>query len=176
MNDRDALIDLIHKAFGQVPYPGDDNLRGSDEGTEPFRVESEFRGKVDWSALSADFIDQAPGGLGSSLSFFSDEAFRFYIAAYLLADIDGRLERADPIFHLTYGLNDESSTELVNPRRYGNTTWFEVAQRRFRNFDAAQREAVAAYLTYRRLHGNLFDSESEKIEAAIRSYWRRGAA
>jgi len=37
------------------------------------------------------FLDRSPGGLASALSMFSHEAFRFYLPAYLIADIDGKL-------------------------------------------------------------------------------------
>ena len=40
-------------------------------------------------------IDRAPDGFGSALSFFSDEAFRFYLPAYLIADsVTAQLEDA----------------------------------------------------------------------------------
>ena len=60
---------------------------------EPYLLEEEFKGKTDWQLLDSEFIDQAPDGLASALSFFSDEAFRFYLPAYLIADIDGKLKK-----------------------------------------------------------------------------------
>ena len=167
---------LIREAFNSVAYPGDDNLRNSSEGVEPYRVEAEFRGKNDWTLLAPEFIDQAPGGLASALSFLSHAAFRFYIAAYMLADIDGKLLRADPFFHLTYGFDDTSKVEHVNPRRYGTMTWFDYAQDRFKEFDGAQRRAVAAYLEYKKASGALPEEQEEIIDAALERFWLRDAA
>jgi hypothetical protein len=167
---------LIREAFSSVLYPGDDNLLGSVEGIEPYRVEAEFRGKADWTLLAPEFIDQAPGGLASALSFLSSAAFRFYIPAYMLADIDGKLQRADPFFHLTYGLDDSSRVEHVNPGRYGTMTWFDYAQDRFKEFDGAQRRAVAAYLEYKKASGALLEEQEESIDAALERFWLRDAA
>ena len=73
----------IREAFAASQYPGDHRLRGSDEGDEPFDLEREFRGRRDWQSLSPEFIDRAPKGLATALNFFSHEAFRFYLPAYL---------------------------------------------------------------------------------------------
>jgi hypothetical protein len=167
---------LIRESFASVPFPGDDDLRGSSEGDEPFRVEASFRGRNDWSTLPAEFIDQAPNGLGSALSFFSDAAFRFYIAAYMLADLDGLLERSNQMFHLTYGLDHASRNECINPRRYGTMTWFERAKARFQHFDSKQREAVAAYLVSKLSTGGLLEEEVESINQALEGFWLQSAA
>jgi hypothetical protein len=115
---KQELKALIAKAFAANKYPGDWCLKGSTEGCEPYQVEQEFKGKKDWQALDSKFLDQAPGGLASALSFFSDEAFRFYLAAYLIADIDNRLENVDVLFHLTHGLDNKSRSKKINPLRY----------------------------------------------------------
>ena len=98
MGSIDALKSQISDAFSHVEHPGDWCLRGSNEGDEPYLLEQEFKGKSDWRVLDPKFIDQAPDGFGTALSFFSDEAFHFYLPAYLLADIDGLLEQHDPVF------------------------------------------------------------------------------
>jgi hypothetical protein len=126
--DAETVKVMIRAAFAGVEYPGDWCLRGSNEGNEPYLLEQEFKGKSDWMPLDPAFLDRAPDGYASALSFFSDEAFRFYLPAYLLADIDGRLESANPVFHLTHGLTDSGRAEKVNPRRYGERTWFEASQ------------------------------------------------
>ena len=119
MSATQALKDQIRAAFADVEYPGDQRLRGSDEGDEPFQVERDFQGKRDWRSLDAEFIDHSPDGLGSALSFFSHEAFRFYMPAYMLADIDGRLEKVNPVFQLTHGLDDNTRRERINSLRFG---------------------------------------------------------
>ena len=78
-----SLIFVAFPAFAAVEYPGDWCLRDSNEGDEPHLLEKEFAGKCDWRTLDPAFLDRAPGGYASALSFFSDEAFRFYLPAYI---------------------------------------------------------------------------------------------
>jgi len=151
-----------------VEYPGDWCLRGSNEGDEPYLLEQEFEGKTDWSTLAPAFLDQAPDGFASALSFFSDEAFRFYLPAYLIADINGQLSSADPVFHLTHGLTDDSKAEKINPRRYGARTWFEAASHRLSMFDTAQVAAIVAYLEFKR---EVDEFERDTINQALDNFW-----
>ena len=95
---------LIRSAFATTPRPANAELRGSSEGDEPWLVQEEFSDKHDWRALDAAFLDRAPQGLSSALSFFSREAFRYFLPAFLIADLDDSLETADPAFHLWHGL------------------------------------------------------------------------
>ena len=120
--DAEAVKSLIRQTFSTVEYPGDWCLRGSNEGDEPYELEDQFKGKTDWQTLEASFLDQASGGL----SFFSDEAFRFFLPAFLIADIGGGLCDVEPVYHLCHGLDDFGKVEKVNPRRYGERTWFEA--------------------------------------------------
>jgi hypothetical protein len=99
----------IRSAFAQVEYPGDWCLKNSSEGTEPLLLEQEFKGKTQWETIAPEFLDRAPGGYASALSFFSDEAFHFYLPAYLIADLDGNLQFTNPVFHLTHGLDRSSA-------------------------------------------------------------------
>lgn len=168
--DREALKAQIRSAFAMVEYPGDWCLRRCNEGEEPLLLEQEFRGKSDWQSLDPKFLDQAPGGNASALSFFSDEAFRFYLPAYLIADIDGRLEHVDPTFQLCHGLDDAMRDQHVNPRRYGDRTWFEEACYKLAIFTRPQVSAIVRYLQFR--HN---DEESAsvrtQIEQALINYW-----
>lgn len=168
MTDKETIKEQIRSAFAHVEYPGDWCLRGSNEGDEPYLVERDFIGKTDWRALDAEFIDRAPDGLGSALSFFSDEAFHFFLPAYLIADIDDLLERSDPVFHLTHGLDDASRDKRINPRRYGERTWFHEKSCKHAIFTRAEVAAIVAYLRFR---GELDNFDQESIEQAIRNYW-----
>jgi hypothetical protein len=165
---------LIHSSFAEVPYPGDSNLRNSSEGQEPFLLEQEFQGKDDWSVLSPDFIDQAPDGFATALSFFSIAALRFYLPAYLLADLEGQLIYTDPVFYLTYGLTDAIKEVEVNPKRYGTLTWFEYVSTRFSVFTPQQAGAVASYLKVK-LDEAPTTYEREQIEQALRNFWEIAA-
>lgn len=166
----------IAEAFDTVPPPPRWCLVDSREGTEPELVEREFRDKTDWRTLSARFLDDAPAGLASALSFLSDEAFRYFLPAYLMADLRGQLERVDVVFHLTHGLNDAGKNEMVNPLRYGARSSFEAASHRLSTLDAAQAGAVVAYLEYKIDFGELVGFEQARVEEALRNFWRPRAA
>jgi len=156
-----------------MEYPGDWCLRGSNEGDEPYLLEEEFKGKTDWHVLDPMFLDQAPGGYGSALSFFSDEAFHFFLPAYMLADIRGQLERSNPVFHLTHGLDDSSRDQRINPRRFGQRTWLEHARHKFAIFSCDEASAIVAYLVFKRESD---DFERDRIDQALRNYWNERAA
>ena len=164
------LEQQINAAFANVPAPPVWCLTNSREGDEPALLERDFRDKTDWRVLTPEFLDSAPDGFASALSFFSDEAFRFYLPAYLLADLHRLLHRADVVFHLTHGLDDESRKTLVNPLRYGNRTWFEAASHRLAIFDPAQAAAIVGYLEHKIAIAQ-FDHERLTIQAALDNYW-----
>jgi hypothetical protein len=102
------------------------------------------------------------------LSFLSVDAFRFYLPAYLIADIDEQVD-TDVLFYLTHGLTDSARTEKVNPRRYGERTWFETDSYKMSVFNEAQVKAIIAYLEFMRKR-NGFDRED--INQALSNYWR----
>ncbi len=171
MKTADAVKAQIRRAFAAVPYPGDDNLRDSNEGEEPFLLEDAFRGKTDWRDLDAQFLDAAPDGFGSALTFFSAPAFRFYLPAYLIADLDEALAQQDPTFNLSYGLDDTLGAVPVNPRRYGAWTWREAKEKRFATFTPPEAAAIVAYLRYRLAHGWLADTQRWMIAQALGNFW-----
>ena len=166
----DEIKEQIRVAFAPNEYPGDWCLKNSTEGDEPYLLEKEFAGKTDWSRLTTDFLDQAPGGFASALSFFSEEAFRFYLPAYLIADLDDKLESSDPTFHLTHGLDDTSRCELINPRRFGGRTWFDHVRTKFAMFPREEVHAINAYLEFKMATADL-PSEKELISQALSNFW-----
>lgn len=172
MTSSTKLKDAIRDAFADVEFPGDWCLRGSNEGDEPYLLEQEFKGKTDWRELDASFIDQAPGGFASALSFFSDEAFHFYLPAYLIADIDGKLKQHDPSFQLTHGLDDQTRNTLVNPRRYGERTWYEASRHKHSMFNRKEVAAIVEYLKWRRDND---DIGRKVIDQALANYWYQRA-
>ena len=70
MMTKDQIIEQIRIAFEPNEYPGDWCLKNSTEGNEPYLVETEFKGKTDWEDIDVEFLDQAPQGYASALSFF----------------------------------------------------------------------------------------------------------
>jgi hypothetical protein len=181
MNDPSAVIEKIQLAFGDNEYPGDAYLQGSFEGDEPFDEVQPFQGHTDWKTLEAAFLDAHAG----ALSFFSPAAFRFYLPAFLVADLQGRLKTADPKFHLTNGFSDHTveiptplrlfkrtigKSELVNPRRYGAMTFHDYARYRLSIFTREEAAAICAYLEYRRDFA-AHAYEKQPIQAALEAFW-----
>lgn len=142
---------------------------------EEAELEVEFRKKLDWTTLRGEWIDRAPNGWSSALSFFSDEAFRFYLPAYLVADLRGELEMSDPLFHLTHGLDDASACELYSPPLLGSRTWYDHAAHRMSTFLAAEVDAIVAYLEWiagREVKDRFIaDSERESAVQALVRFW-----
>jgi hypothetical protein len=159
--DLETLTAAIRAAF-TAPYPGDDNLRGSDLGCEPYEVEALYRGCDDWRRLDAAFLDRA--GLG----FLSAAAFRFYLPAFLLADLGDALMTETPSFHLTHGLDDIGKLNRVNHRLYGERTWFEHVSERFAGFTAEEARAIIGYLSW---VSHREGEAHQSIAEAIDNFW-----
>ncbi len=185
MGDKEAVIETIRGAFGSNEYPGEGFLQGSFEGCGPWEEVGPFKGMNDWRGIEAGFLD----GHANALSFFSEAGFRFFLPAYLIADLRGRLSVADPVFHLTHGFSGATvevragghafpvstgKSAFVNPRRYGAATWHDYARYRLSVFTREEASAIVAYLEYKRD----FDedvSDREVIEAALGSFWSERA-
>jgi hypothetical protein len=164
-----AVKALIREAFADTPYPGDEALVRS-QGDEPDEVVELFRGRTDWRALPADFVDRAGAASPSALSFFSAGAFRFYLPAYLMADLDGALEYTDPLFYLFHGLDDATRGESVHVPGAGPTTWWGVQQEHLAGFTAAEAAAIVAYLRWR-MAGDEPDFARRSVQQALDNYW-----
>ncbi len=168
--DKEMVKALIRSAFSCVQYPAMGNIVSGYEEDEPELVEKAFKGKKDWTVLSAEFLDKAPEDSdASALHFFSDEAFHFYLPAYLIADIDFRMKKASPAFSLSHGLTQESKNERINPKRYGERTWWDRAVYQFSIFNQEECRAVVAYLELKMALGDKFDKP--RIREALENYW-----
>ena len=102
MLDRQRVIERIRQTFHDTEHPGDVFLQGSHEGCEPGESVAPFMGIADWSQLDPAILDASY----TALSFFSEGGFRYFLPAYLIADLEERLQTADPVFHLTNGFSD----------------------------------------------------------------------
>jgi hypothetical protein len=165
----EAVEALIRSAFAATPYPGDQALVRS-AGDEPDEVVALFRGRDDWRALAPDFVDRAGAASPCALSFFSAGAFRFYLPAYLIADLNGQLVYTDPLFYLYYGLDEETRTRPVNVPHVGAQTWWQVQQEHFAGFTRDEATAIVAYLRWRAAN-DLADFERRSVGEALESYW-----
>jgi hypothetical protein len=164
-----SLLAKIEAAFSDVRYPGDDDLTNSTYGKEPAALIADFRGKTDWRELSADFLDRA--GEGEALSFFSDTALHFYLPAYLMADVRGKLSQALPEIRLTTFLTLQSEGQKL-AKVWGGGTMGEHARRCFDRFNAQQVAVVIEYLTWK-LESLGYDDLT--IIHALENYWRQRA-
>ncbi len=181
MIGKERVIEHIRQAFAGAPHPGDAFLQGSVEGEEPFQVVAPFKGVTRWQDVDPAVLDANY----SALSFFSEGGFRFFLPAFLVADLRDQLNTADPIFHLTNGFHDASvelkirarvfqrrvgKSTFMNPRRYGAMTSQDYARYRLSIFTREEAWAIVAYLEERR------ESDSgirqEEIDVALDSYWR----
>jgi hypothetical protein len=160
---------LIRCAFADTPYPGDDALVRS-VGDEPDEVVELFRRRDDWRVLTADFVDRAGAASPSALSFFSAGAFRFYLPAYLIADLDGKLVYSDPLFYLYYGVDEATRAQPVNLTGAATTTWWQVQQQHFAGFTSQEAAAIVAYLRFRAA-GDEPDFSRRSIQEALKNYW-----
>jgi hypothetical protein len=162
--DPAALVRQVRAAFADVVYPGDDRLTNS-MGDEPDALREDFRGRDDWTTLDVAFLNQAPDGWGSALSFFSGEALRFYLPAYLVADLEGTLMCGDPSYRLCAFV-----TPMMEGKRlaqfYGGGTLGEHARREFSLFDAAQVAVIVDYLWWK-----LEQGDDPTVEQALENYW-----
>lgn len=165
---RDELKEVIRSSFADTPYPGDDAVVRS-RGDEPDDVGALFRGKTDWRALSADYADRAGAASPSALSFFSPAAFRFYLPAYLLADIDGALTLTEPAFFLYYGL-DDTTRDL----RAQAQTWWEVQQAHFAPLTNKEAAAIVEYLRWK-CDQTISEHDQRAIAGSLRNYWESRA-
>ncbi len=81
---KDALITRIREVFGKREYPGDEFLVVDMSGADWDQIEilAAFRGKR-WDEVPAATLD----AYSNALSFLTEEAFRFYLPAFMLASI-----------------------------------------------------------------------------------------
>jgi hypothetical protein len=179
--NKEEVIRSIEEAFGDNSYPGDNYLQGSMEGCEPYEEIAPFVGKKDWKAVEVEILDNH----GGALSFFSQAGFRFFLPAFLIADLKKELNIADPLFHLTNGFYDievktsynssdftlkTGKSQLVNPKRYGAMTFYDYAQFKLSVFTREEVHAIIDYLKYKR-DDDPETIDKESIEASLNLYW-----
>lgn len=153
-----------------MPWPGDDRLTDS-VGEEPDALRAAFAGRSDWTTLDPEFLDPAPDGWGSALSFFSAEALQFYLPAYLVADLQGHLDTADPSFRLCLFVTPQGGARKL-AKFYGGGTLGEHARKEFGIFSAGQVAVIVDYLWWK-LDRRSYDPI---IEQALEHYWLPRAA
>jgi Family of unknown function (DUF6714) len=180
--DKEEVIAQIQDAFGANTYPGDRFLQGTFEGCEPYEEVGAFVGKTDWRELDSAMLD----GHYCALNFFSEAGFRFFLPAYLIAELRQELRTADPLFHLSHGFysipvevaagsqtfrRGSGGSTLLNPKRYGAMTWSDYARYRLSAFTREEARAIVAYMTYRRERDTM-GLDKPRIDAAFKEFWQ----
>nr|WP_315598506.1 DUF6714 family protein [uncultured Cupriavidus sp.] len=165
--DTQEIANAIIEAFSDVEPPPLWSIVSSREGHEPALVEKTFAGKLR-DELTDDELDRDP-----ALSFFSAEAFRYFLPAYLIRELNGyEFQQNHLAFVLTYGLTDDERNKLVNPRRYGNLTAWDSAVHKFAPLTKQQVKAIVAFLKFRMEKDRQDDPfDYQLVSEAMTNYW-----
>jgi hypothetical protein len=157
-----ALSRDIRTAFARTPYPGDHQLCGSKPGDGPATFAMEFRGAC-WQSLHPEMLHR------TALFVFSDAGMRYFLPAFLLADLHHGIPSGDtpgsPISHLTDGFCTPRKTRLVERRTDYDRRAYAV--RRFSVFSREERLAIVRYLELPRND----DREAREVRQALETYW-----
>ncbi|NJR42201.1 MAG: hypothetical protein HC767_05635 [Akkermansiaceae bacterium] len=148
VSERGQLCSIIRAAFegvklgdgvGLYQAQGIDDHE-SDEACSIFRERDE---KDDWTRITSEDLNNCY----SSLSFFDAEGMRFYLPAYLLADLNGEYK---------FDLIDEF------------TNWCDYKKEQYSLLSDIQRDAVSRYLRFiQDKPGNWLDAH--KIDVVLES-------
>ena len=103
--------------------------------------------KADWRKISGNDLFRCD----SSLSFMDAKGMRFHVPAFILGEIDGSTNTG-PMYHL-------SQVVITRPEL-------------FKEFNAAQKEAVAMYLEWCVWQED-YQFESHHIKRALNEFWRK---
>jgi hypothetical protein len=177
------VIATVVAAFAGLEHPGDAFIAEAPYGGEPAEIAAAFAGRHDWRLLEPAFLDQHY----TALSFFSEAGLRFYLPAFLIADLRRELRTADPVFTLVHNFSDwavplsvggerfegrHGAGALLNPRRYGAMRNADYARYRLSVFAREEAAAIAQYLEWR---ASVDECDRPQIEAALAVYWRARA-
>ena len=146
-------------------------------GDEYEDVENTFRDLDDWTAIDVSVLVRSEHM--EIRAFMSDAALRFYIPAYMVADLQGKMTFTDPSFSLIIGFDDQASERrhelatqlhakwgMAPPKKF---TFGDLARRRWTQLDSIQVEAVVAYLEWIiERDGPLV---AEDVAEALATYW-----
>ena len=82
LTEEERLIERLHEVFGDLPYPGDDNL-AVDCGPDRGYIEDILRGKK-WTELTAAEMVK----IKDYQAFLTRDALRYYMPAYIKCGFD----------------------------------------------------------------------------------------
>ncbi len=156
----DKLIEEIKTAFKNNEFCGNDNIVNPSYGEEAESIKKHFYGQNNWEMLASDFLDK-----DGALSFLTNEAFHFYLPAYMIADIRCELGFNDPCVRLCWAVTSQSETKKI-AKNWGGGTIGEKATECFTGFSIEQISAIVKYLKWKYSHTNDF-----MIQQALDNYW-----
>ena len=154
-DDKSELVKQIRDAFADVPYPGDNHLSYNPEDLGANQIADAFRGKH-WTEVPFETLLYH----NDALHFFTDEAFHFYLPAYLLAVLE-RYDDADILPEMLVGVLTAPDPEAPD---------YSFFQQKFKSFTSAQEAAVKAFLEYLMKTYPDHYRHNEPL-AALQSYW-----
>jgi hypothetical protein len=130
----DELRQLVEAAFAETKYPGDDRLvyDNSRDHLECNEVAAAFKGKH-WKQISLETLRHHSAGI----FFFTPEAYRFYLPAYLLAaalHYDEADTISDSVVFSLIPPSDAKDAQSYLHRVEGFTTTQRKAIKRFLEF------------------------------------------
>jgi hypothetical protein len=189
------LLEQIDEAFAETPYPGDADIchprKGDDEVAE---YALEFRG-ARWQSLNPVFLSSHY----AALSFFTPRAFRYFLPAYLFAELMApQLDvpsNANPAWALSHGFSKQDA-DLAQTLSIDTTKWVEALREQFPAMDvpddffepvaqpeidweARSRQRFAGFnrrerqaiVAYLRYTLTNDEYSAATIEAALEKYW-----
>lgn len=160
------IIAEIHTAFPAKTDAAFAPLVNSEQGDEPALIALAFADKLDWTELHPEWLDSVPQGLATALSFLSDTAICFYIAAYMVADLNGALRSAEPIYHLTHGFTKFSIDRRIWPR--SAETWTDYSRERWSHLTQTQATAIVHYLEWYAVADWVWSNDAKE---ALSAFW-----
>ena len=154
-----ALIQNIEDVFSKTPMPSEKALITSQQSDEPAEYALTFRG-LEWHKIHPQLLETC----SDALSFFTPQALRYYVPAFLRAHLYGYHD-ADPIFCLTYKFYKAEWLESSE----SNPAKMEEHQReRMSLFTNEERKVIIAYFRY---IVKLDSFNKNAINQALENYW-----
>lgn len=154
---KEEIISGIHAAFG-ASEPPKDIVTTMGGGSEPTHIVSYFTGKI-WSEITIKNAsdDRYSGDLSSALLFMTDEAFKYFLPAYLLMLLN-EIDTADLIVERVFyrlTLPAEGQADRA------------ACEKKFDLFSREQKQLIARFIANQvsTLHYN------EEAKKAYFSYW-----
>jgi len=156
------LRSQIVTAFAHRPRPADDRIALADDRYPDYegnRVAAFFRGQ-DWHDVSWPALQRYPGDPTASLRFLQDEAFLYYLPAFLRMALEEG-EIAEPV---SFALADPGPEAPEDSRRF---------HARMARLSADEKAAVVAVLRHLAHRYERAGEPANPARDALSSYWER---